>query len=282
MLFKLCKTFPNSPGSFPIAIGTLTVVGLAGLLGGPLARATANSVLGLDVYSGNGVMNWSQIAATGVKFAFIKATEGVGFKDPQLQNNETNGTAAGMYIGAYDFAHPEYNTPLAEADYFVNYASRYDAFKGGHLVPALDLETGGGAHVGASSLSAWVNDWCGDIHTLTGARPAVYSYQSFISSYLNSSVTGNPLWIADWTYTTPMVESSPWTGPWNGSWTFWQYSDQGSVNGDPAQYVDLNAYNGSLSSLIANEVIPVPEPATQGLFTIGGMAMVLIGRRRKT
>src|SRR5580704_718686 len=95
------------------------------------ARAFA-IVWGVDVYSGNGTMNWPEIAAGGKDFAMVKATEGVGFEDPMLSANETNGTAAGLYVGCYDFAHPEDNAPVAEADYFVNYAKQFSAFAAGH------------------------------------------------------------------------------------------------------------------------------------------------------
>ena len=99
-------------------------------------------VYGVDVYSGNGTMNWPLIAGGGKDFAMVKATEGVGFQDSKLSQNESNGTAAGLYIGCYDFAHPENNTPVAEADYFVNYAKPLNAFAAGHLDPMLDMETG--------------------------------------------------------------------------------------------------------------------------------------------
>ncbi len=240
-------------------------------------------VYGVDVYSGNGTMNWPLIAGGGKDFAEVKATEGVGFQDSKLSQNETNGTAAGLYIGCYDFAHPETNTPVAEADYFVNYAKQSNAFSSGHLVSMLDMETGAGAHVGATSLSAWCNAWCNEVNRLTGTNPLIYTYPSFAKSYLDSTVTSHPLWIASYDHTDPASNPSV-TGPWNGAYAFWQYTGSGRLAGGPSGDIDQDEYPGTLSSLIADYVIPptaagvfLPEPGALGLLAV---ATLLAARRR--
>ena len=230
-------------------------VGFLMFMASPSATRAATQALGIDVSNYQGTINWNSVAGTGISFAWAKATEGVSYTDRYLQNNEQNGTAAGVSIGAYDFAHPELNTPLAEAQYFVNYASQYGAFQGGHLAPALDLETGNGAHVGASSLGAWVSAWCTDVYDLTGARPVVYTGTTY-ASMLNSSASANPLWLADWIYSVPAPGSAPGESisPWS-TWTFWQYSDTGSVSGISGR-VDLDAYNGSFAAMALTEMLP--------------------------
>ena len=77
------------------AVMSCTVAGFFGPLSN-LVFAQINStspVLGIDVYAGNGTMNWSQIAATGIQFTMVKATQGDAasdnYQDPQLSNNET-------------------------------------------------------------------------------------------------------------------------------------------------------------------------------------------------
>jgi lysozyme len=245
----------------------------------PSARAV---VYGVDVYNGNGTINWPLVAGGGKDFAIVKATEGVGFQDAKLSQNEANGTAAGLWIGCYDFAHPENNTPVAEADYFVNYAKQFNAFSSGHLVPALDMETGAGAHVGATSLSAWCNAWCTEVHQLTGTNPLIYTYPSFAQSYLDSTVTSHPLWIASYDHTDPASNPSV-TGPWNGTYAFWQYTGSGRLAGGPSGDIDLDEYPGTLASLQANYVIPSvagmsvnPEPAALAL-----ISMTLLAPSRK-
>jgi GH25 family lysozyme M1 (1,4-beta-N-acetylmuramidase) len=238
-----------------IFISACAAVAFSMLAVAPSSTPGATQPLGIDVSNYQGTINWNSVAGTGISFAWAKATEGVSYTDPYLQNNEQNGTAAGVSIGAYDFAHPELNTPLAEAQYFVNYASQYGAFQGGHLAPALDLETGNGAHVGASSLGAWVSAWCTDVYDLTGARPVVYTGTTY-ASMLNSSASANPLWLADWIYSVPAPGSAPGESisPWS-TWTFWQYSDAGSVSGISGR-VDLDAYNGSFAAMALTEMLP--------------------------
>ncbi|HZZ44895.1 MAG TPA: glycoside hydrolase family 25 protein [Tepidisphaeraceae bacterium] len=252
-----------------------------------LARSSSATILyGLDVYAGNGTMNWTEIRGSGKSFAFVKATEGTYYEDSQLSNNESKGTAAGVYIGAYDFAQPGEYAPAVEADYYYNYAKQFGAFSAGHLRPVLDFEEGSStAHVGAASLSAWAVAWCQEIFAKTGVQPIIYTYPSFASG-LNSTVTAYPLWIASYDHTDPATNPSV-TGPWKGSYAFWQYTGTGRLAGSTTGNVDLDEFMGSRSDLIANFVIGnvnldvVPEPmVAMPVLVIAGM--VLRPRRRFT
>ena len=233
---------------------------------------STSPVLGIDVYAGNGTMNWSQIAATGIQFTMVKATQGDAasdnYQDPQLSNNETGATANGIYVGCYDFADPSTVTPTAEASYFVSYAQQYGSFNTGKLLPMLDMENDQGPIDGASSLNAWINAWQADVYSLTGLHPMLYVNPDYINTYgLTPSGTGiSSLWLADWDWANPtrppsnsqMAGRSPPSNSWSpwSTWTFWQYSDYGSVNGDPDTAVDVDGFNGTLSQLVANDVIP--------------------------
>ena len=150
----------------------------------------------------------------------------------------------------------------------------------------LDMETGAGAHVGATSLSAWCNAWCAEVKRLTGAISTIYTYPSFAKSYLDSTATSNPLWIASYDHTDPASTPSV-TGPWNGAYAFWQYTGSGRLAGGPSGDIDQDEYPGTLSSLVANYVIPspsispgdfIPEPASLGL--IAASAVMIFRRTR--
>src|SRR5271157_1345035 len=144
-------------GRVPRIVSALSFLALS--VSSAFANTSTPPVLGIDVYGGNGVMNWNQIAGTGIQFAWAKATQGNYYHDAQLPNNEANATAAGVYIGTYDFADPTACSPLTEATYFVNYASQYGAFNTGKLLPALDMESVGATINGAANLTAWINSW---------------------------------------------------------------------------------------------------------------------------
>jgi GH25 family lysozyme M1 (1,4-beta-N-acetylmuramidase) len=158
-------------------------------------RALAQRPLGIDVssYQGSGI-TWSSVKSSGRVFAWAKATEGTGYIDADFTINENNGKAAGVYIGAYHYAHPELNTPAEEASYFWNEAGSYIAADGLTLMPMLDVEGSAfSGNVGASSLSDWINQWCTDVvqdaaNNGVNIKPVIY-ISACNACYLNSTVT---------------------------------------------------------------------------------------------
>src|SRR3954469_19844187 len=119
--------------------------------------ASAARVLGIDVSTYQGSVNWGSVAGDGRVFSYTRASYGSGsYVDPTFAANMQNGTAAGVLMGAYHFAYPQDDSPTAEAAHFLSAAGGY--IGPGYLRPVLDVEQAGGTTpVGASSLSAWVN-----------------------------------------------------------------------------------------------------------------------------
>ncbi|HSY77921.1 MAG TPA: GH25 family lysozyme, partial [Bacteroidia bacterium] len=209
-----------------------------------LLNANAQSIFGVDVSSYEGSVNWTKVKAAGYLFAFAKATEGVTITDSYFVANETNGTAAGVYIGAYHFAHPEDNTAAAEAKYFLSVAGPY--IKACHLPPVLDLEdppTGPAlsTYFTSAQLTAWVQAWFDTVQAVTGIAPIIY-IGPHNAGYVNSSLNIYGLWIDDY-------NSSPYKPPTNmGVWKTWdfkQYSWTGTVAGiSGAGAIDMDVFNG--------------------------------------
>jgi GH25 family lysozyme M1 (1,4-beta-N-acetylmuramidase) len=230
------------------------ILGLATFIGP--GRALAQRPLGIDVSSYQGSINWSSVKSSGRTFAWAKATEGTGYIDAYFTANEANAKAAGVYIGAYHFAHPELHTGTAGADteaaYFWNEAKNYLKGGGVYLVPMLDFETSYGS---GSSMSAWINEWCQDIKNYAAANnaavcnPVVYTTGSIASS-LSSPAINWPLFIADPTCGNPQTTSPGVSiGPWP-FWTFWQYCWTASVPGVSGN-CDVDVLNGSSTTLQA-------------------------------
>ncbi len=87
-------------------LSAVAVLGLA--LAFVPAQALAQRPLGVDVSSYyDWSINWTNVKSSGISFAWAKATEGVSIHDAYFTLNAVNAKAAGVYIGAYDFAHPE-------------------------------------------------------------------------------------------------------------------------------------------------------------------------------
>lgn len=210
----------------------------------------AQTIMGVDVSSYEGTVNWSQVKGGGYMFAFAKATEGVTIKDSYFIGNETNGTAAGVYMGAYHFAHPENNTAVAEANYFLSVAKPY--IKSCYLPPVLDLEDppSGPAlstYFTSAQLTQWVQTWMNTVKDSTGISPIIYigpSNASFVDSSLN--VWG--LWIDD--YNSNPKNPPPNIGVWK-NWNFKQYSWTGTIPGISGNNnVDQDVFHGDTNQFM--------------------------------
>jgi GH25 family lysozyme M1 (1,4-beta-N-acetylmuramidase) len=232
--------------------------------------ASAQRPLGIDVSSYQGSadkpptnINWPVVATKGITFAWAKATEGLTYNDADFVYNVSNAVASGILIGAYHFAHPETHLGLAGADeeaaHFWSIASNYLTGSGNYLMPVLDYETAPGSSYTKATSSQWANEWCQDIANYGASNgvlivPIIYTYTSFATTWLNSSVTNWPLWMAaSLNGQTPQTGAPFSTAPWT-TWNFWQYG-QGNVSGIEGA-VDEDVFNGTTADLAAYVISP--------------------------
>src|SRR5581483_2280196 len=222
--------------------------------------------LGVDVSEFNGTVTWSQVSNPGGKsFAIIRATAGINTTDAQFAQNAGNAHGAGLIIGAYHFAYPQYFSAHDEAQKFLSVASSYIGV--GFLPPALDIEDSASENsfpyqLGQSTLSQWIRDWCSAVKQATGVTPMIYTTRDYANKYFDSNLNQYPLWVA--TYPT-FPNSDPGSiGPWT-TWTFQQYrTDPATQKTDPNStvepntpgicpgitgYSDLDSFNGDITAL---------------------------------
>lgn len=197
-----------------------------------------NYITGIDVSENNGKINWKLVAKnpTRIEFAFIKATEGIGYVDSKLKVNATEAKAAGIKIGYYHFA------SLNNANFGADAKSEANEFiKNIKTLPAadlpliLDLETNKSA-LEKKSVLGWINTFFAELNSLGYTNAALYSYTPFLDSNLpNPHPLGNiRLWLA--AYVNAPQPKLP--KGWNNFW-IWQYSSKGSVTGIKGN-VDMN------------------------------------------
>ncbi|GGG13602.1 glycoside hydrolase family 25 protein [Paenibacillus aceti] len=203
---------------------------------------------GIDVSHWQGKIDWAKVAASGISFAFIKATQ--NRIDERFIENARGAKAAGLLVGAYHYLDnsivTEAKARIAAQLFFSAMQSEGVKFD---LPPVLDYESKSGS-LSAAGTNAVAKAFLAEIERLTGVRPILYTYPAFIGNF--SGLSQYPLWIARYSTQTP-VDASGWT-----RWEFWQYSDGkdggtlpngsrivGGINGQ----VDLNEFDGTVAEL---------------------------------
>src|SRR5689334_15790194 len=80
--------------------------GIGSLVEAYTQQCATQSVEGLDVYRGSGTIDWAKVAASGRKFAFIKATQG-DYNTQSTFGPDWQGAAAnGILRSPYHFFDP--------------------------------------------------------------------------------------------------------------------------------------------------------------------------------
>jgi len=228
--------------------------------------ANAQTILGIDVSSYQGNPTWSSVKSAGYTFAYAKASEGTTIADGSFVYNMTNGTVAGVKMGAYHFCDPIKDAASADATYFLSIAQKY--ITNCNMPPMLDVEDTPGdaalSTMGAAALTTWVVDWCTAVQNATGIAPIIYTDGSY-AALMQAAATKYGLWIAT-------VSGNPATPPsTTGTWSTWvlnQYSWTGAVPGISGS-VDLDVFNGNTTAF--NALVPCNPvmPAFTASATIG-------------
>src|SRR3990172_4519727 len=92
-------------------------------------------VVGIDVSNHQGVIDWPKVRASGIAFAYIKATEGGDFRDKSFERNWQDSAKAGMPRGAYHFF-TACKSGAEQAGNFIAAVPR----ESGSLPPVIDVE----------------------------------------------------------------------------------------------------------------------------------------------
>lgn len=188
----------------------------------------------LDVSNNNGYPYWPSIAAQAFTVGIAKVSQGTTFRDNVFAYNYAQIRRVGLHRGGYCFADPTCD-PTQEAQLYVNIVQANGGFE---VRPILDLEVTGKSD---AELIAHARMWGYEVMRLTGLRPILYSYSSFIQEHgLHVLADQFDLWLADYTIGPPDL------GGWPREPLVWQYSDSGYVRGisgavDFDWLLDLNA-----------------------------------------
>lgn len=188
---------------------------------------------GIDVSYHQDRIDWPKVKRAGIRFAFIRVSDGLTVDDPEFARNWENARASKIARGAYQFFRPE-ESALAQADKLIA-AIANDK---GELSPVIDVEVTGGLR--PAQLAKQITLWIDRVRARTGREPIVYTSPDFWRDEVGGAdLSSQPLWVAHYTKDCPRVPA-----PWS-RWSFWQYSKTGRVPGIRGN-VDLNVYQGQL------------------------------------
>ena len=188
---------------------------------------------GIDVSSYQNYIYWPSVRKMNaedisIKFAFIKATEGLENVDKQFKRNWLQCKQAGIVRGAYHYFLAT-KDGIAQAKNFIATVK----LEAGDLPPVLDVENLYG--VSPALALQRMNDWVQTIKNAYHVQPIIYSYADFFDKYLADACKNYPIWLAHY-----FAEQTPQI---NCPWVFWQHNDGGHVNGITTK-VDFNVFNG--------------------------------------
>jgi lysozyme len=215
-----------------------------------VSRAHRMPVQGIDVSNWQGNIDWDRVRAAGTKFAFIKATEGGDFLDPQFRRNWQEAKRVGIPRGAYHMVYwcrPAHEQALW---FMLNVPNEPDA-----LPPVLDLEWNGHSRrcpkkVPARVAREKIRILLETMEAHTGKRPIIYTDITFHRDVLEGQFPGYNYWLRS-------VAAEPHVRYRSRPWLFWQFTTTGHVPGIKGP-VDRNVFNGSLEYWL--KAIPAQRP----------------------
>jgi GH25 family lysozyme M1 (1,4-beta-N-acetylmuramidase) len=160
----------------------------------------------IDVSDVQSSVDWSRVAHSGIRGAYIKLSEGATWDAEESYVHARNAQAAGIPFGFYHYAHPERNEPEAEVQHVLHrLGRRKPAFK-----LALDLEHGRAQ----PQYGDWARRFSQALERRLGYLPLFYSYTAYIEAMRLGEPVGSGLWLAafgrDDGREHPFVVPKPW------------------------------------------------------------------------
>ena len=195
-------------------------------------------VNGIDVSKYQGNVDWNAVAGSGVKFAWIKASEGGDRVDPMFQANWDAARAAGVARGAYHFMY-WCRDPLEQ----IKWMEQNVPVEPGALPPVLDLEATPDSktcrrHLEREPTIAEVRVALEEMERYFGKRPVIYTSVDFYEAILSGGAFADyPMWVRS-TKHHPSVRYG------DRKWVFWQYQADGRIPGIDGK-VDRNVFHGT-------------------------------------
>ena len=205
-----------------------------------MTYAYAPYTIGIDVSSHQKDIDWQQVAASGVRFAIIRAgyrgyTKGNLNLDPYFQRNIEGALAAGLQVGVYFFSQATtVAEAIEEAQYTIDLIRSYSV-----TYPVVfdwerqDYDTSRTQKTSEETVAACAVAFCETVKA-AGYTPMFYASPSKVKKMADNMgyLADYPFWLAH--YTKEQIPSS-----YTNHFDMWQYSSKWSVPGISGN-VDVN------------------------------------------
>ncbi|MCR1781101.1 hypothetical protein KVF89_01020 [Nocardioides carbamazepini] len=181
-------------------------------------------VEGIDASHHQGPIDWERVAGAGIRFAYLKATEGTGFTDPRFAAHRAAAVRAGVAVAGYHYFQL-CSDGAAQAEHFLAVLDDGPDQGGARDVPppAVDLELAGScaAPPPPRTLLAEVREFLTIVDERLGTTTLVYLYPEFEDRFgFADDLADHPQWVRR------LGDRPP-----DRDWAVWQYADRGSVPG---------------------------------------------------
>ncbi|MBE5935529.1 MAG: hypothetical protein E7262_07030 [Lachnospiraceae bacterium] len=191
----------------------------------------AKPILGIDVSSYNGNIDWNQVKTSDVKFAFVRCGyrgygQGTFAKDKAFEKNMQGALSIGLDVGVYFVTQAiTVEEAIEEADWVLNLIKNYDV----KYPVVIDTEqaspTERSKDLTKSERTAIIKAFCDRVEE-KGYKSQIYSGKYWFKDKLNmSELEGYDIWVAEYTHNQNGQTS------FEHDYSIWQYSDSGVVPG---------------------------------------------------
>ncbi len=196
-----------------------------------------HKVHGIDVSKWQGDIDWRKVKASGVSFAFIKATEGKDRVDAKFADYWKQARQAGIPHAPYHFYY-FCSSADEQADWFIRNVPKESM----HLPPVLDVEWNAASKTcklrpDAATVRSEMKRFMDRIEAYYGKRPIIYTSVDFHTDNLAGYFKDYHFWVR-------AVAKHPEEIYADRRWAFWQYTSTGVVPGVPGE-TDINVFAGT-------------------------------------
>jgi lysozyme len=225
---------------------------------------------GTDVSHYDGLIDWSKASKQGIRFAYVKATQGVQSTDNTFARNWSNiGKVWGdettrVYRGAYHFLSAQGDAKDQAKHFLANLGPILPS----DLPPSVDVEWDAPPHsadidaadrwksLSAGEIIAKVQTWLEAVEQATGKTPVIYTQPRWWNNRLGQTdkLSKYQIWIADYS-TKSQLSEVPQT-PAGYPVHLWQFSENGRAKAGFSTNIDVNVFKGTRDEFLNSLAIP--------------------------